>query len=128
MAEVKSYSFNDLHLADENLNIPFLHGNSYLMNGEIREWEGKFMKVSSPIYRQNNTEEPIVIGDYPMMDEATALEAVNYAHKAFNYGRGVWPTTHVSQRIKAVEEFANSLKAVRSEIIVGIFSLLFSII
>ena len=115
-------SFNHLHLASDDphltSNRPFIHGNTYLMDGEIREWNGAFTPVKSPIYDQSKPNEPIIIGDYPAMDEATAVEAVNCAHRAFNHGRGVWPTLHVSERIKAVEKFTAALKSVRNEIVV----------
>lgn len=50
---------------------------AYLINGELRVWDGPFQQVFSPVWVTNNTDlEPFFIGEYPLLTEAHALEAL----------------------------------------------------
>lgn len=53
----------------------------------------------------------IAIGDYAMVSEAVAIEAVESAFKAYDNGKGVWPQMKVIERIHAVKKFAAAMKA-----------------
>lgn len=46
-----------------------------------------------------------------------ALEAVNAAVQAYDYGRGDWPRMTPAQRITYIEKFLHELKAKRDEIV-----------
>ena len=58
-----------------------------------------------------------VIGKVPAMDEATAMAALDAACRAWDEGRGPWPTMTVSARIEAVEGFITRMVAVRDEVV-----------
>ncbi|HOX38330.1 MAG TPA: NADP-dependent glyceraldehyde-3-phosphate dehydrogenase [Candidatus Brocadiia bacterium] len=84
-----------------------LHQQSYLVKGEIRSWSGPAQDVLSPIcFRQGNELKQASIGSYPLMGEAEAMDALAAAAKAFDKGRGDWPTMTVADRIACVEKFA----------------------
>ena len=90
----------------------------YLINGEIREWTGAFSEISSPIcLRENGKLVRPVVGKVPAMDESTALAALDAACRAWDDGRGFWPTMTVSARIEAVEGFIARMIAVRDEVV-----------
>ncbi len=91
----------------------------YLLDGQIRPWEGTLAEVSSPIcLRQaDGTLRRPIIGQVPAMDEETAMAALNAAVRAWDYGRGPWPTMSVASRIAAVETFAAEMFRVREEVV-----------
>ena len=65
----------------------------YLINGELREWTGPLAEISSPIcLREGGALRRPVIGSVPAMDEAAALAALEAAARAWDDGRGHWPT------------------------------------
>ena len=88
----------------------------YLVNGELKAWEGKTTEVFSTI---SSTEkyQPTLLGSVPDMGEPEALEALDAAMKAYNRGQGLWPTMHVKDRIECMENFVRQMKTKR-EIIV----------
>jgi len=96
--------------------IPMIHGEQYLIDGEVRQWTGKIDKVFSPIWNQE-TGQPIQIGTYAFVGEKEAVEAVNAARNAFSNGRGEWPRMTPSQRIACVEKFVKQMKQVKQEIV-----------
>lgn len=98
----------------KDLNFPLLQ-KEYLINGEIKQWEGNFENVYSPICDENNNQ--ILLGSYPLNTEKEALDALNSAVKAFDYGRGVWPKMSVNDRINCIEKFTFKMKEKRSEIV-----------
>ncbi len=90
----------------------------YLINGEIRVWPGPLADVQSPIWiRENGTHRQRRVGAAPAMTGAAALEALDAAVKAYDLGRGPWPTSTVGERIRHVEEFARRMKTVREEVV-----------
>lgn len=90
----------------------------YLLDGQILPWEGPFTKVYSPIKSQSAEDAHLAyLGSYPEMDEEAALAALNAACKAYDRGRGLWPTMAVEDRIAAVEKFAKLVIAEREHIV-----------
>ena len=90
----------------------------YLVNGELRIWDGAMQEVRSPIWL--NTPAGLsqkVVGGYPLLTEKEALDALSAAANAYRSGRGVWPTMPVCERIKCVEEFARRMGGKKDEII-----------
>jgi glyceraldehyde-3-phosphate dehydrogenase (NADP+) len=102
---------------DKNFNtIVPKKSDKYLINGEIKSWNGAFSQVYSTI----STVEPYaptLLGEVPDLTEKEGLEAVAAAHNAFDNGQGIWPTMKVSDRIKCVENFAHQMKATRAEVV-----------
>ena len=90
----------------------------YLIDGELREWSGQVAEISSPIcLRDGSAIRRPIIGRVPAMDEATALAALQAASRAWDDGRGRWPTLTVSARIEAVEGFVTRMLVVREEVV-----------
>ncbi|MFZ4543409.1 MAG: NADP-dependent glyceraldehyde-3-phosphate dehydrogenase [Saprospiraceae bacterium] len=96
---------------------PF-HQKHYLVNGELREWKGEMQEVVSPIYIKTETGlQPKILGSYPLISEEAAMEALQAANRAYDYGRGEWPTISVEQRILHVEAFVQQMKGMRDHVI-----------
>ncbi len=90
----------------------------YLLDGQLRTWEGPLVEVSSPIcIRDNGPLKRTIIGRVPLMDEAAALAALDAAMRAWDHGRGPWPTANVMARIEAVECFVGRMLMVREEVV-----------
>jgi glyceraldehyde-3-phosphate dehydrogenase (NADP+) len=90
----------------------------YLVNGELRQWQGPVQEVLSPVCVQTST--GLVrkkVGSYPLLTEEAVLEALEAAVKAYDNGKGLWPTLPVEQRISRIEEFVIGFKTKRSEIV-----------
>lgn len=90
----------------------------YLCDGVIKEWGGPQQDVLSPIFTVvDDSLRQKRIGSYPLMTEAQALESLDAACRAFDYGRGAWPTMSVEDRIKHVAAFAYRMKEQREEVV-----------
>ena len=89
----------------------------YLINGEIRRWDGAVHEVVSPIWTESASGlAPRAIGSYPLLGEREALAALDAAVAAYDSGRGRWPTMSVAGRVSAMEGFAQRMIARRAEI------------
>jgi glyceraldehyde-3-phosphate dehydrogenase (NADP+) len=93
-----------------------LNQDTYLINGELKKWEGQTSPVFSTI---SSTEEyvPTILGSIPFMGEKEGLEAVEAADKAYNNGQGLWPTMRVKERIKSMTRFVVQMEATRDEVV-----------
>lgn len=90
----------------------------YLVNGEIKTWNGPVAEVYSPVYVMEDGElKQVRIGSQPVLDRAAALEALDAAIRAYNGGRGEWPTMRIKQRIECMVRFARGMKEKRSEVV-----------
>lgn len=89
----------------------------YLINGEIRTWSGNVQKVYSPVYVGTNNNYENYIGSYPLMEKEDALSALDAAVRAYNSGKGMWPTMSVEKRIERVRKFIEIMKTRRDEVI-----------
>ena len=61
--------------------------------------------------------ERVRLGSYPLMTEKEALEALDAAVKAYDEGRGLWPTLGVEGRIAHMEEFVYRMKEQRASVV-----------
>ncbi|WP_026994553.1 NADP-dependent glyceraldehyde-3-phosphate dehydrogenase [Flectobacillus major] len=103
--------------AEYNITEP-IEQREYLVNGEMRQWAGKTQDVWSPIYIQTpNGLEQKRIGSYPITDAPDAMEVLYAAVKAYNNGRGEWPSMSVPQRIECVERFTQKMIQKRDEVV-----------
>lgn len=91
----------------------------YLLNGELKIWEGETSEVYSAIQTRNQDGKysPTLLGNIPVMKEKDALLALDSALDAFDNGRGIWPTMRVEERIKCVERFAELMSQKRTEVV-----------
>ena len=102
----------DYRLNDE------IQQNRYLINGEIRKWQGKMHEVYSPVCIKNGTKaERKRIGKYPLMSSKEALEVLDSAVNAYNNGAGEWPSMTVEQRINHMYKFVTEMKKMRNQVV-----------
>lgn len=95
-----------------------LRQNNYLIQGELRRWEGALQEVRSPVWVHTaEGSERQLIGEAPLLTEAAALEILEVAVLAYSNGRGVWPTLSVGERIKSVQHFAAAVLKKRQEVV-----------
>ena len=95
-----------------------VHQRHYLVNGELRPWEGPLETVRSPVcVRGEGTLEQVELGSYPVGGEQEAEEALAAAVAAYDEGRGVWPTMTVAGRIACMQDFTARMIASRQEVI-----------
>lgn len=99
------------------LNQP-LDQRTYLLDGQLRTWEGPQQEVLSPIFVKSGAQfaRPRV-GSHPLFDSCQALQALDSAVRAYDHGLGLWPTMPVAERIHRVEEFVRLMKQKRSEVV-----------
>ena len=98
-------------------DIPFIQ-KGYLVNGEIRVWEGPRQEVHSPVRTVEDTGlKPFVIGEYPLLTEVEALQALEAATAAYDHGQGVWPTLSVAGRIDHMERFIFRMMEERDRVV-----------
>jgi acyl-CoA reductase-like NAD-dependent aldehyde dehydrogenase len=113
------------HLIIEKQAIPeafalpeLIDQRTYLSDGELVTWNGPTHEVFSPICMSTQDGvQRIKIGSYPVCTEKEAMIALDAACKAYNDGRGEWPTMSVAQRINCVEQFVVKMLA-QKEIVV----------
>lgn len=90
----------------------------YLCNGRINTWAGAQQDVYSPVCEPvDGAVRQKRIGSYPLLEAEQAMEALDAACKAYDHGRGAWPTMSVEQRIRHVEGFAYRMKERRDEVV-----------
>lgn len=87
-----------------------VHQREYLSNGEMHTWDGEVHEVLSPVcIRTENGLQRKLIGTYPLCSEKEADAALQAAVKAYDNGRGEWPTMSVADRIYCVEQFTHKI-------------------
>lgn len=88
-----------------------IHQREYLLNGEMRAWNGPVSEVYSPIClpdAEGNLQRKLV-GSFPVTGPKEALEALDAAVAAYDNGRGEWPTMSVAGRIGCMETFVGKM-------------------
>ena len=105
------------------MNIPtqyqitkLLHQKTYLINGELKTWDGKTTEVYSTI-SSTDKYQPTLLGSIPYMEKESAMEALLSACDAYDKGHGVWPTMKVVDRIACMEKFVVIMKTKRDEVV-----------
>ena len=95
-----------------------LEQKEYLLDGELKQWHGAMQEVLSPVYTNENGKlTRKKLGSYPLLGEKEALEALASAQKAYNLGRGEWPTMPVKKRIEHMLRFTKMMKEQRTEVV-----------
>ena len=90
----------------------------YLVDGELRRWEGALQEVFSPVLiEQEGRLLRKRIGSYPLLGEAEALGALEAAARAYDHGSGRWPTLRVEERIRSVESFLRGMVERRAQVV-----------
>ncbi len=97
---------------------PSAYERLYLLDGQVRTWEGEVSEVRSPVcLRQGGALERALIGHAPSMDGPAVMAAVDAAVCAWDGGHGEWPTAGVAQRIAHVETFVARMAEARDEVV-----------
>ncbi len=93
-----------------------VHQSTYLVNGDLKPWKGDVAEIYSTI---SSTEayQPTLLGTIPQLGEKEALEALDAACKAYDKGKGLWPTMKVIDRIACMEKFVDQMKTKRDEVV-----------
>ncbi|WEK28688.1 MAG: NADP-dependent glyceraldehyde-3-phosphate dehydrogenase [Candidatus Pseudomonas phytovorans] len=95
-----------------------LEQRDYLVNGELRRWDGPLATVRSPVWLKEGSEErQVVLGSAPLLDADTALTALDAAVQAYDKGRGAWPNMRVAERIQHVETFLARMREQRQAVV-----------
>ncbi|MFN0275682.1 MAG: NADP-dependent glyceraldehyde-3-phosphate dehydrogenase [Chitinophagales bacterium] len=95
-----------------------LHQKEYLINGELKTWEGKTQKIESPVLLKTETGfEKVVLGSHPLLNTEEAMKAVDAASHAYDLGRGLWPTLSVKLRIASMMKFVTLMKTKRDDVV-----------
>lgn len=90
----------------------------YLINGELRIWDGNLNPVLSPVFiKEGNELVQKVIGSTPLLTSTESMAALTAAVKAYDLGHGFWPTRSVTERIEHVEKFLIAMRKKRSEVV-----------
>ena len=90
----------------------------YLVNGELRQWDGACQEVLSPVQVAKDGQcRPVVLGCYPLLGETEAMAALDAAEKAYDHGGGLWPTMTVEERIRHMETFVRKMVEKRQEVV-----------
>lgn len=88
-----------------------LEQKHYLVDGILKEWNGDVQDIFSPVYiKENNGLVRKRLGSYPLLGEKESLEALTSAQKAYDLGRGEWPTMPVKMRIECMLQFTKKMK------------------
>ncbi|AKF85597.1 glyceraldehyde-3-phosphate dehydrogenase (NADP+) [Myxococcus fulvus] len=96
----------------------YLEQREYLVGGELKLWEGDLSPVRSPVFlRTPEGLQQRVLGATPQLTSRESLAALAAAVKAYDSGRGVWPTMKVAERIEAVERFLGAMRAQRATVV-----------
>ena len=98
-----------------------IHQRRYLVDGELKTWAGSLKTVLSPICVRTPKGEvqQVLVGSYPLMTEVESDAALAAAVKAYDHGRGEWPTKSVAERIDCMQTFVAGMKK-RRELIVNL--------
>lgn len=92
--------------------------DSFLTGGKIQKSQGKEVSINSPIYlNKKNSLTPYSICTYRSMTIDETWEALSEAKKAYNRGKGSWPTMTIENRIKYINSFVQKMQEKREEIV-----------
>ncbi|MGE0680778.1 MAG: NADP-dependent glyceraldehyde-3-phosphate dehydrogenase [Candidatus Binatia bacterium] len=95
-----------------------LRQDVYLVNGELRHWDGPMQDVVSPLAITTASGlSSQRLGGYPLLTDTEARDALHAALRAYDQGRGHWPTLSVADRIRYVEDFAYQMQDKKSEVV-----------
>jgi glyceraldehyde-3-phosphate dehydrogenase (NADP+) len=90
----------------------------YLVNGELRRWDGPLASVRSPIFLAGEQgDQQVVLGSTPLLDAEAALVALDAAVQAYDHGQGLWPNLRVAERIQHVEGFLARMREQREAVV-----------
>ncbi len=115
---IKALFQDEKQLPDHFINWQPIKQNYYLINGELRIWDGMLQDVRSPVrVHTASGKQQKLVGEAPLLSEAAALEILGVAVLAYSNGRGIWPTMSVGARIQSVQHFVAAMLQKREELV-----------
>ncbi len=87
----------------------------FLIDGQMKNWSGAKAQVWSPITDENG--ERVLLGSTPDLPSEEGMTALEAAKKAYDHGRGSWPTAPAADRIAAMEKFIRLIEPKREEVV-----------
>ncbi|KAB0663761.1 NADP-dependent glyceraldehyde-3-phosphate dehydrogenase [Oryzomonas japonica] len=116
-------TITSLFPAEEQIPEPYrietpIRQDYYLIDGELRRWDGPLQEVLSPVrVAAEGGLVPKRVGESPLLSEGAVLEILQVAVRAYDNGRGTWPTMSVGERILCVQRFTDTMLGKREEIV-----------
>ncbi|WP_224361112.1 NADP-dependent glyceraldehyde-3-phosphate dehydrogenase [Hyalangium versicolor] len=96
----------------------FTEQREYLIDGKLLTWQGDLAPVRSPVcVKTDKGFEQKVIGSTPLLTSKESLAALDAAVRAYDLGRGAWPTMRVAERIEHVERFISRMQEQRQAVV-----------
>lgn len=96
----------------------YLEQREYLIDGELKTWQGDLAPVLSPVFVKDGSGYiQKIIGSTPLLDAEEAMKALDVAVRAHDLGKGEWPMMSVADRISHVEAFLARMREKRSEVV-----------
>lgn len=96
----------------------FTEQREYLIDGKLLTWQGELNPVRSPVcVKTAQGLEQKVIGSTPLLTAKESLAALDAAVRAYDLGRGVWPTMRLAERIEHVERFLARMQEQRQPVV-----------
>lgn len=119
MSELLSSIFPTEESTPEQFKITeVIEQREYLVGGELKTWTGNLNPVLSPVFiKKGNTYTQKLIGSTPLLTTKESLDALDAAVKAYDLGKGEWPTKSVTERIEHVEKFLAAMRKQRQEVV-----------
>jgi acyl-CoA reductase-like NAD-dependent aldehyde dehydrogenase len=96
-----------------------IHQRVSVVNGELQSWDGECRPVLSPVcVRQADGDvRQVEIGSVPVMGVDQSDQALAAAVRAWDQGRGEWPTMSTAQRIACMQDFIRRMAAQRETVV-----------
>ncbi|MCA9727573.1 MAG: NADP-dependent glyceraldehyde-3-phosphate dehydrogenase [Candidatus Eisenbacteria bacterium] len=90
----------------------------WLIDGRLETWTGGRSDVPSAVCLSGDGDPaPMRLGSFPRLGERESLAALDAAVRAYDSGRGPWPTLPVEERIRHIEEFVARMAEKRDEVV-----------
>jgi hypothetical protein len=96
-----------------------IHQRISVVDGEAVPWDGECRTVLSPICPRHadGSVAQVEIGSVPVMGVEESEQALAAAVRAWDHGRGDWPTMRTAQRIACMQDFIRQMAAQRETVV-----------
>ena len=94
---------------------PRFEGNTYLLDGHIREFTDSTTPITSIIRTQDGKE--VTISSFARCNKDIALHALDAAERAFDKGRGAWPRMSMKERADRMAAFLEDFKKLKDQLV-----------
>ncbi|MGV8242106.1 NADP-dependent glyceraldehyde-3-phosphate dehydrogenase, partial [Pseudomonas aeruginosa] len=90
----------------------------YLVDGQLRHWDGPLAPVRSPVFlAEADGERGVGVEQRGAAEDHLALAALDAAVRAYDHGQGLWPNLRVAERIQHVERFLARMREQRAAVV-----------